>query len=197
MRAWFKINSFILIFLTISRLIFAATFFKLFDLSDLPLSFLTGLRFDLMVLGFLNLPVVFFLGIRWLQKFWIYYYLLVVWFILILTAIDWAYFDQNLDRINKILIMPELNWRYVLTATVLSLICLKISKMMWRARKLNQAFSWKQVFVAVFIVLLCTRGSLGSFHLDLRNSEFSENKFNNILSINSPYAWDQALRGRR
>ena len=199
MRAWLKINFLILIFLTVSRFLFFITLYRLFDgaFADLPLSFLTGIRFDLMVLGFLNIPMVFLLGLSWFNKFWNYYFLFFLWIMVILTSADWAYFDQNLDRINKLLIMPEMNLKYVFASLLFSITAILISRRILKTQWQKKPLNWKQVLTAIFVVALCTRGSLGPHHLDLRHSEISENKFINILSINSPYAWDQALRGRR
>jgi hypothetical protein len=172
-------------------------------------SFLAGVRFDLMTSAYLMMPALLIWQIQILRSF---YFWVLATLVTVLTLLDFAYLNFYADRFNSAVLTSELS--RISLAEVLGdhrpaiLFAFLFVIGYWRAKVQSlsgMSVSLKKRFLqtlthALFLALLA-RGSLGAHHLDLRHSRFGdafhEQIKTEILSINSLYAFDQALGDRR
>lgn len=206
MRYWAFGNLYLLALLTICRFVF-----WLFNGSSTPglifeetlMAFVVGLRFDLMVLGFFNFPLLLILWSPRITKQLKYYFVFMAAVVSVISYMDLIYYQQNQDRLNRLFLFPhsQPGWDVLLRqlsfsiATFVPAMIYILFILKWKCSA--GTVRPRNYFLIFLLISLAARGSLGSHHLDLRHSNISENNFINLLCINSPYALDQALRGRR
>jgi hypothetical protein len=202
MQSWLRGNIFLIVLLSVYRIFFLISIKSELSFSsemqEIIFAFLVGLRFDLMVLGFINIPIVFFTKTEKAVKLFPYYFIACAGIVSVMSSLDAIYFQINNDRVNKLFLFPTLEAEQIIKIILFS-IPFAVFTFLYLSQKEQKIIltNWKTYLAAIFLVALATRGSLGQHHLDLRHSEISKNNFINLLCINSPYAWDQALRGRR
>ena len=205
MARWILLNSIFILYLTLNRVGFFFEFSpveRVYDIYDLIKAFGTGLRFDLMIIGFINLPIVILFKFSFIRsKFWLWIsmWLLITSFI---VSLDHSLFFHTGDRVSyHTLSLPleaiskrieffELGLWFSM-ALLFSLSCLLL-------REKNKAnLSFKDWALIVLLSGFFARGSFGQHHLDLRHSEVTSDKFLNVVAINSIYSFDQAYKKRR
>lgn len=200
MRPWLANNGLLLLLLTIHRLFFVMLFGpegSRENAMELSTAFLVGVRFDLMVLGFLNFPLLPFLKLKWALKNMRYYFIVLAFLTAIVTYADYIYYQHNQDRINQLLLFPAQipqQWLYALASFGPLIFMIGWMK---SCEDTHLVIHWKKYVGLIFLTALAARGSLGQHHLDLRHSQISQVSFINLTCINSLYALDQALRSRR
>lgn len=199
MRNWIRGNLFLILALFFQRLFFYLQFGPQFQgapLSEVFWALLVGLRFDLMVIGYCNVPVVFFLTTSRVQDYLRAYFLWLSLLLVVVGIMDHAYFSETGDRLNQYFQWPDLMNVLISAPAAINVLPFLIY-FYFKRERVKSSFTWKKNLVAIFIAALSMRGTLGQHHLDLRHAEISTNPKINILAINSAYAFDQALRKRR
>lgn len=185
---------------------------------SIRLALFNGLRFDLMIAGYLLLPLVF-LYERFSRRFYLGLYLLLMATVIFLFLMELVYFDFYFDRysdfglslsgfrglflaIDKDYFVSGLLAIHLLffsLQAVLVLVILFYQNVFFVESKVyfgrKQSISSWVVLTLIAIVL--ARGSFGPYHLDLRHSQVSSSVFLNLSTLNTVYTFDQALRGRR
>jgi hypothetical protein len=202
-------------FLCLSRFFYLIAFF-----SQVPgdssfrewfLFLLTGLRFDLMVIGFINAPMVLLAVVFWFskasskRKFSQLYYLYLSFALALVTLISVAdinYFSIYQNRLSSEHLHEALRFNSNLFFYATSAVLILLAYRTWRFLKKVKydgagKSGWLTWSAWLLITALMCRGTLSTLHLDLRNAEVTSSKFLNLLVIPSPYAFDQALRNRR
>ncbi len=159
-----------------------------------------GVRFDAMVSGYFAVALMVW-GLLWRGRFLRSFQA----FLLILSAVifsaELSFFDQFFDRwTSGQLSKGQFDTRTLLfsfgiqvlpSAPLIFLVGLGSPKAFFFQRL------WLRSLVVLFLCALAIRGSLGPHHLDLRHSEVTSKEMLNLASLNTWYALDQALRGRR
>ena len=204
---WPALTLFILFFL--QRILYFRLLFSHFYVGDFDTwipSLVRGSRFDALVVGYFLFGLVGITG----RKAWTLFYT-GVWLLaaIFLFSMDRHWLALVWDRWNLLVLqnfqtlvnqLSLSQWMGFLSSFLAQLIFSAF--FFWRLKKIKiierrlgtcQLPRW-----IIFVIAgLMARGSLGPYHLDLRHSLVTDSYFLNLGSLNSMYAFDQALRGRR
>jgi hypothetical protein len=215
LRFFIKLALLFVIYLAVQRFIFLFLFSHKWNFSFAAVKpvVIAGARFDMMCFGYMALPCLVFLFFQmlvgnsatkpftFLNRFYLAFIALVLGGV---GFIDLLWFSQYGDRINSAHTLKELwaahdiNTFFCLAAVFSALWALRFALSLKKVKLpslSNTGFlSW--IFTAVFLAILI-RGSFGDYHLDLRDSQVTTSPFLNVACVPSPYALDQAWRGRR
>lgn len=199
MKNWLYGNLFLFSALFFQRLFFYTQFgnqFQNVEVSEIYYAFWVGVRFDLMVIGYAQLPLVLLLWLDKVSRYQRVYFVMISVILCGIANFDHAYFSEAGDRLNQGLFFPE--YKSILMSLPAAVNVLPFLVFFYIKNKIVMTpMNWKFNLGIVFVVAVMIRGSLGAHHLDLRHSEISKNFIVNTLSLNSAYSLDQALRKRR
>ena len=175
-----------------------------YEFGEIFNAFWIGFRFDLLVLGFLSFPVL----LTYLNHAWAWfssgYWAVCILLMSAMISLDHQHYALFKDRVNagtcgggNLKLAPLVDpWSMGLWLCCGLFLALAVLLFRTKGNGHRKIFSWR--WIVVFLVAgFMARGSLGPYHLDLRNAEFSKHKFLNLTAINSPYAFDQGMRERR
>lgn len=217
-----------LIFMSLMRFLFYWNFSEKFaavDSWDLLHSFGTGVRFDLLIWGFLLIPVaalspVAFLRHRpldgWIRVLTVY--LCSVWVLIVgLSFADFLYFSALGQRLSLMAISEPMGreilrsaWSRLDPGTALLnagifffLALIGSGRFLELLRsppslELSTRGFWKRWGLGFLLTVLAARGTVSAHHLEWRHAQISDSPILWELTINSPWAWDKnPSRGRR
>jgi len=178
---------------------------------DLFLSLFTGIRFDLLILGFIWIPLIVGIwilpilvsarGTFWLAKIYLMGTSIVI---LYDSMIDFAWFQIFSHRLKGELSMPisdllkqaasAHSWAwlmgvYLLMALPCSWLILKIiqRKLKTQKKSENPFLVIAKILASILLVALAARGTLTPHHLAKEHSEISTQPLLNNLALNAPY----------
>ena len=209
-----RIGGTFLILMSVIRFMFfflSAPSFEIIEKSMIWQAFFVGLRFDLLVLGFVFIPVVL-VGPLWFL--WggsetsfgklLKVYLSVIWVIIIISsAVSLPHYllDGRHFRWSDSIYAPALD---VTSMTLVALIFLfmmaSILKSLWkyfeisfpRILKTTQLPAFLEVILRILapilLVILAARGSVGPHHLEKEDAQISAWENVNELSLNSVWS---------
>lgn len=209
---------YLMLLLTFLRFVFwgeFATQFEPISITQQALSYLVGLRFDLMVCAYAMAPFLLFALVVKASKLKLNRsmpYALMGWFIVVaifLMVLQTA--DSNSvrsagnrffsDGLKQKGFFEYLSFsgpiKFAFFSFVGGLFTIAGGLRKTAKPEDTSADEIKSYVVSLLLLVLLARGSLGAHHLDLRHANISENKFTELMSLNSAYCLDQALRGRR
>lgn len=218
----FRINASFLLFMSIMRLILLMrtplSFSILTPMPEILNCFIIGLRFDLLVICFLLIPLllatyVLALGLWNILFLWATrIYLFLVWtLVCVISLIDGAQFTKSQQRLRHggYEHLWSINWPHkvfhsfqenplvcflfavVFVLGFTSLWTQKISNWKSSAEKMSRLNILIKILIPLIVVLLGARGSLGPHHLDYRDSQFSTFSPINELSLNALWTFDK------
>lgn len=204
---------------TVFRLVFFAEFHgaaQALSISDQSMSYLTGLRFDSLVAAYTLGPFAILILLWQLAKTKVTQsldmillggFVVISFTLLLLNHLDARsmlifgnrFFADGLKQKNFIELFSSSSPNMFDHLRILgSLIGIALA---WRVTHRRSTTleneSKMKTLGSVLVLVILARGSLGSHHLDLRHAKFSENKFAELLTLNSAYCLDQAMKGRR
>lgn len=216
-----------LVFMSLMRFLFYWNFSERFsDVSvlDLLRSFATGVRFDLLILGFLLIPVVISAPFAfWRRRQWDWWmwmltvYLCSAWFLIVgLSFVDFLYFSAQGQRLSLAAISEPLGrevlwsaWErlgkgtWLLNAGIFFFIgvigCGRFLEVLrgFSPAEISVSAFWRKWVICLFLVVLAARGTVTAHHLEWRHARISDLRVLWELTINSPWAWDKnPERGR-
>ncbi|MBX3039715.1 MAG: hypothetical protein KF789_03270 [Bdellovibrionaceae bacterium] len=216
-----------LVFMSLLRFLFYWNFSERFSGisgGDLLQSFAVGIRFDLLVLGFLLIPVVglapFVLWTprhldRWMRTLVVY--LCSMWVLIVgLSFADFLYFSAHGQRLSLMAVSDPLGrevfWSaserlgtgtLLMNAGIFFLLVFILNSRFLALLKsppsmnLGARSFWKRWVVCLFLTALAARGTVTAHHLEWQDAKISEARILWELTINSPWAWDKnPERGR-
>lgn len=192
--------------------------FEEVPVSEVVLAFIVGLRFDLLVLAFLILPMIilapgallFSRGSRvpsWLVSF----FLGSMWTLIVaMAAVDFCYFSATGRRVSSMAWASLGGFNQVRqalsglpTETVLlnggTMLCIwwvglrlrdPIRSGVLRAQ-LNRSFHWGKWLLSLVLVALAARGTVTAHHLGWGHAKVSSRRVVQELAINPLWSWDK------
>lgn len=225
----FSLNLIFLFFMSIYRAVFFCYYGKGIDFSGLSLdiakAFYMGVRYDLAVLSYFNMPVTISFIIvlfsaksfeKWLSALK-YYYTVFIGALFVFLCVDFGFYSYFQNHINILvfgffeddtaalistfyenynLFLIMLGFAFLFAAVfLLSKRVLKIDN---RSLKMPEQLLPKIVLSSLMLVLnfIAARGSLGIFPLGVDNAEVSSDVFINKTSINAVYTFQAALEAK-
>jgi hypothetical protein len=189
--------------------------FEFVDWGTLLNAFFTGIRFDLLVLGFLLIPIVTLFAMICLSpltdftlKKIIKTYLSVVWVIIVTSSfislpfyiMKERHFRYGLDK--NIFIWPLVDiTTFALMAGIFILILLAGLKTVWKRNIRGKSVFWSRFpsilqvllnfLIPLLVVALAARGTVSPHHLEKAHSEISPWPHVNELVLNSVWCIDK------
>jgi hypothetical protein len=198
-------------------LLFIAVFYPEVGMhADLPAAFLMGLRFDLLVLGFLWIPIVVLTWVwtialppRKLLMFWKIYLVLAVLAIFDLSWMDFFWTAVSRTRLNHesfsadTRLILDQGWKLLgeskpwIATIAMGLSSLGLVLVIYEVKFKNsysatpKAKLALQVAVSILLVGLAARGTWTPHHLALEHAQVSSNPMINQLPLNPLWNLDK------
>ncbi len=223
------LNLILLALMSLSRFIFFLYYGKGIDFSGLGIdilkAFYMGVRYDLAVLSYLNIPVVMvFIVLLFIAKSFAkllsalkYYYAFFIGTLFLLLCVDFGFYSYFQNHLNilvfgffeddtKALISTfyENYNLFLIIAGFISIyiIVFLLSKCFLQIDENSSKIKESIIFKIIFSILLAAltfmaaRGSFGIFPLGVDNAEVSSNIFINKVAINGVYTLQAAIEAK-
>lgn len=206
MRLFFSTITIFIVHRFIFILGLSESYISKLNFPDLFKFLISCLRFDMMMAGYVLMPLLLIYIFRFFSQKISRIYMLGIFFLIsAVSCLDFLTFQLTGDRINQnnlYLSISTFLERIDTRTTIASLFFMITSALFFRkyiqkGEAELRSFGFVKKLVMFLVAAVMARGSFSEHHLDLRHAEVTPDIQSNRLIIPSAYALDQALRNRR